>query len=409
MVRVHAISQSEIEIRHIKGELLGIAFAVALITTFALKIDAHRHRVALTCYRHETDPMHTDTEDIDCVMQRDETRSSFELGRVSIHSIKGEPRRRAVGSRELRQMELWEVRLHRKYPANSAEIPFFRFDTRIDAEAAENILATFIQDALISDDDVDEIDLSFGPAVLRPWIFAAGGLIVSWALTRPCMEVATFDAVGGEFRLARWSGIGLRTLDVVHPLCSVARMSVADRVVAQRAGSFSNAQSLTVMFRSARGSMDYGQVTQSGWSSSGGQIGRRRWGSGEGEVSEGELTLGIGGLLFDPVATAKAVAQVQRLLLTAQQGHLPPPLVASPDGAAVSDGHQDPEIAAAGAEIGARGTAAGDGACAVCFVGRRDTVFIPCGHMHCCAGCASRVDECPICRVPITLRQRAYR
>ena len=39
--------------------------------------------------------------------------------------------------------------------------------------------------------------------------------------------------------------------------------------------------------------------------------------------------------------------------------------------------------------------------CKVCMVGRRDTVFVPCGHMVCCVRCAQRVHECPVCRIAI--------
>lgn len=40
--------------------------------------------------------------------------------------------------------------------------------------------------------------------------------------------------------------------------------------------------------------------------------------------------------------------------------------------------------------------------CAVCFSCSKDTVFVPCGHYYCCLNCASRLNNCPICRCIVT-------
>ena len=39
--------------------------------------------------------------------------------------------------------------------------------------------------------------------------------------------------------------------------------------------------------------------------------------------------------------------------------------------------------------------------CKVCLTEASDRVFQPCGHLACCSGCAKRLRDCPICRVPI--------
>ena len=39
--------------------------------------------------------------------------------------------------------------------------------------------------------------------------------------------------------------------------------------------------------------------------------------------------------------------------------------------------------------------------CAVCMEAERDTVFVPCNHVVACAGCAARVQTCPVCRAAI--------
>lgn len=39
--------------------------------------------------------------------------------------------------------------------------------------------------------------------------------------------------------------------------------------------------------------------------------------------------------------------------------------------------------------------------CAVCMEAERDTLFVPCNHVVACAGCAARVQTCPVCRAAI--------
>jgi hypothetical protein len=49
-----------------------------------------------------------------------------------------------------------------------------------------------------------------------------------------------------------------------------------------------------------------------------------------------------------------------------------------------------------------------DHLCAVCLTNRKDTVLVPCGHYCLCAADAAQVNQCPLCREPIQLRQRVY-
>lgn len=42
--------------------------------------------------------------------------------------------------------------------------------------------------------------------------------------------------------------------------------------------------------------------------------------------------------------------------------------------------------------------------CVVCY-GKKDVVFVPCGHYCCCQSCAGNIPECPVCRRRITVRQ----
>ena len=45
--------------------------------------------------------------------------------------------------------------------------------------------------------------------------------------------------------------------------------------------------------------------------------------------------------------------------------------------------------------------------CAVCMEAERDTVFLPCSHVVACAGCATRLTQCPVCRAEIHSRVMA--
>ncbi|CAF1541454.1 unnamed protein product [Adineta ricciae] len=50
--------------------------------------------------------------------------------------------------------------------------------------------------------------------------------------------------------------------------------------------------------------------------------------------------------------------------------------------------------------------------CAICFDGRRDFLFVPCGHRGCCEKCADEIFDgqrcCPFCRAPISAKQRVH-
>ncbi|CAN0290832.1 unnamed protein product [Ectocarpus fasciculatus] len=37
-----------------------------------------------------------------------------------------------------------------------------------------------------------------------------------------------------------------------------------------------------------------------------------------------------------------------------------------------------------------------------------DCVFVPCGHHCCCVACASRCEECPVCRRTITQKIKTF-
>ncbi|BES95471.1 myosin regulatory light chain interacting protein [Nesidiocoris tenuis] len=42
-----------------------------------------------------------------------------------------------------------------------------------------------------------------------------------------------------------------------------------------------------------------------------------------------------------------------------------------------------------------------DDFCITCISEKRDTSFVPCGHVLCCNACATRLDACPFCRADI--------
>lgn len=46
--------------------------------------------------------------------------------------------------------------------------------------------------------------------------------------------------------------------------------------------------------------------------------------------------------------------------------------------------------------------------CNVCLTDDVAIVFLPCGHACSCAGCARKLDKCPICRQPIKATVRVY-
>ena len=46
--------------------------------------------------------------------------------------------------------------------------------------------------------------------------------------------------------------------------------------------------------------------------------------------------------------------------------------------------------------------------CAVCLEARSEAVFVPCGHVVCCPGCAWSVRTCPLCQTDIEKRVRVF-
>ena len=46
--------------------------------------------------------------------------------------------------------------------------------------------------------------------------------------------------------------------------------------------------------------------------------------------------------------------------------------------------------------------------CVVCMEASIQVVFVPCGHIVCCAGCAEQVQSCPSCRATIVQRVRTF-
>lgn len=178
-------------LRHTSVRPFALAVLVLVLTAVGVLVDSARPRSVLTCYRHETDPSVAD-EDIDCVLQHHLASKSlsFELGRVSIVALprRGGARRLHGGSHAARRtgdedekavyampevtvlltdgaggrgkqgganepeddaasvaaataaanfatvgLYTFEVRLHRKFPMDSAEIPLFRFHSRCGA------------------------------------------------------------------------------------------------------------------------------------------------------------------------------------------------------------------------------------------------------------------------------------
>jgi len=46
--------------------------------------------------------------------------------------------------------------------------------------------------------------------------------------------------------------------------------------------------------------------------------------------------------------------------------------------------------------------------CCICYARRPESVFMDCRHLTCCLVCSETVDQCPICRQPISDRVRVY-
>ena len=48
------------------------------------------------------------------------------------------------------------------------------------------------------------------------------------------------------------------------------------------------------------------------------------------------------------------------------------------------------------------------GLCAICAQGRLEVLFRPCRHVCCCAVCARRLQECPMCRGTIKAQEKIF-
>jgi len=46
--------------------------------------------------------------------------------------------------------------------------------------------------------------------------------------------------------------------------------------------------------------------------------------------------------------------------------------------------------------------------CIVCMDNARDTLLLPCSHLHFCGECAARLERCPLCKVIITERKGVF-
>jgi len=46
-------------------------------------------------------------------------------------------------------------------------------------------------------------------------------------------------------------------------------------------------------------------------------------------------------------------------------------------------------------------TIGGTQTCAICMTGTKSHVAVPCGHLCACAGCASQLMHCPVCRTKV--------
>ena len=48
-------------------------------------------------------------------------------------------------------------------------------------------------------------------------------------------------------------------------------------------------------------------------------------------------------------------------------------------------------------------TIGGEMTCIVCFVNPKSHVAVPCGHQCACAVCSAQMNECPVCRTPVSI------
>ena len=450
MVAVVSESSGKLVLRHWSLSWAGVAALTCVLTGLGVAFDASRTRVSLSCVRHETDPSHPHSEDIDCTMVRNAVRSSFELGRVSVLAVHQRMGGHMSHEPKTNSALYFDVLLHRPFPREADGMPLFRFPSREAAEQSGGQLEMWMKDASISDDDVDEIDLDFGPPVYGTWLLVCGGALALIFAAQPLVEVVSFDAPSNTFVLTRRNLVGIRTEEICHPIDSIARAAVSEQLVSLSGGGaggaargrFSGgdngsaatqkAQRLSVLLRSwAVGDRSYGDT----FSADGGGDGGGGGGGGSDGVGIGraglEIPLAMGELLFDPIGVSKTAGRVQRFLCD----HLPPGY--NPDDldsidaegrggltddssaertheSGSGDGSGGLQHSDGGSSWGSGGGSSGLGAggrlrpCCACMEAAPDCVLLPCGHLNTCERCARQCERCPSCRQRVEKIQRVY-
>lgn len=417
MVAIVHDSGDRLVLRHWSFSWAGLALLACIATALAVTFDQSRTRVSLNCVRHETDPSHPSIEDIDCTMVHNSVRTSFELGKVSVHAVHQQLGGHMSHEPTTSTALYFDVVLHRAFPEDDAGFRLFRFHSREAAERSGGQLEMWMKDASMSDDDVDEIDLEFGPPAYGLWLLLCGSAVTLVFAAQPLVEVANFDATGSMFVLTRRNLVGLRTEEICHPIESIARAAVSEQLVslktsdsarrslaAGRAGSARahKAQRLSLLLRSwVVGERSYGDTGMQGANTDNAS----RTSSGLGRAGL-EVPLAMGELLFDPAGVAKVAGRVQRFLCN----HLDPGY--NPDE------HQgDVEVNSrgfdgdrnVGGSASSRGTEMGRlRPCCACMEAPPDTVLLPCGHVNTCERCAHQCELCPTCRRHVEKVQRVY-
>jgi len=59
-------------------------------------------------------------------------------------------------------------------------------------------------------------------------------------------------------------------------------------------------------------------------------------------------------------------------------------------------------------ELAKRGDKSQPSECSVCLDAKTNQTFIPCGHCVCCEKCASKLENCPLCREKITKKVKIF-
>ena len=229
--------------------------------------------------------------------------------------------------------------------------------------------------------------------------------------SQPFIETVSFDAESSTFLLTRRNGVGLRTEGVCHPLNSIARAAVSEKLVSTSAGrgrrggpgggaEFQKAQRLSVLLRSWAVNSYGGETEENGSAAGGGGVGHAGL----------EIPLGMGQLLFDPVGVAKAAGRVQRFLCD----HLPPGFGDEDAQTLRNEGAEEEGDGNRQAPGEGRAAAAGLGPggvlrpCCVCMFEAPNVVLLPCGHVNTCENCARQCSQCPAFRTDIDGLKRVF-